>query len=84
MVFAGISGRSRGFAEQPGDEDDEGGLEEFRRLDVDAEDHQPAPRALDLRAEVQASRATSTRLTTNTISDSAADLLRRLRNDTPA
>ena len=40
------------FAEQPGDQDDEGGLEEFRGLDVDAEDDQPAPRALDLGAEI--------------------------------
>ena len=50
-VFAGMSGRLCRFAEQPGDEDDKGGLEEFGRLDVDAEDDQPAPRALDLGAE---------------------------------
>ncbi len=37
MVLAGISGRRADFAEQPGDQDHEGGLEEFRRLDVDAE-----------------------------------------------
>ncbi len=50
MVLAGISGRRADLAEQPGDQDHEGGLEELRRLDVDAEDDDPAPRALDLGA----------------------------------
>ena len=36
MVLAGISGRRADLAEQPGDQDHEGGLEEFRGLDVDA------------------------------------------------
>ncbi len=43
----------RRFAEQPGDQDHESGLEKFRRLDVDAENDQPAPRALDLGAEIR-------------------------------
>ena len=43
----------RRFAEQPGDQDDEGGLEEFRGLNVDAEDDDPAARPLDLGAEHQ-------------------------------
>ena len=41
----------RRFAEQPGDQDHEGRLEEFRRLHVDAEQHDPAARTLDLGAE---------------------------------
>ena len=41
------------FTEQPGDQDHESGLQELRRLDVDAEDHQPAPRAFDLGAEIR-------------------------------
>ena len=51
----------RRLAEQPGDQDHEGRLEEFRRLDVDAEQDDPAPRALDLGAEVTASPAPSAR-----------------------
>ncbi len=39
------------LAEQPGDQHHEGGLEKLRRLHVDAEDHQPAPRPFDLGAE---------------------------------
>ena len=44
---------ARGFGEQPGDQDHEAGLEEFRRLHVDAEQDDPAPRALDLGAELE-------------------------------
>ena len=44
---------ARGFAEQPRDQDDESGLEKFRRLNVDPGEHDPAPRALDLGAEMQ-------------------------------
>ena len=51
----------RGFSEQPGNQDHEGGLEEFRRLDVDAEQDDPAPRALDLGAEVQRAEQPSAR-----------------------
>ena len=41
----------RRFGEQPGDQDHERGFEELRGLHVDAEDDEPAPRALDLGAE---------------------------------
>ena len=51
-VFAGMSGRLLDSAEQPRDQNHECRLEEFPRLNVDAEDHQPAPRALDLGAEI--------------------------------
>ena len=46
----------RRLAEQPCDEDDEGGLEEFRWLDIDPEQNNPAARALDLGAELQRRR----------------------------
>ena len=52
----GVGGHVRtfgGFAEQPGDENDESGFQKFRRLDVDAEQHEPAPRAFDLGAEIR-------------------------------
>ncbi len=52
----GVGGHFRaagGFGEQPGDQDHECGLEKLRRLDVDAEQDDPAPRALDLGAELQ-------------------------------
>ena len=49
-------GPPAGFAEQPGDQNHKSGLEKLRRLDVDAEDHQPAPRALDLGAEMRRGR----------------------------
>ena len=45
-----------GFTEQPGDQHDESRLHEFRRLDIDAENDQPAPRALDLGAEMRRRR----------------------------
>src|SRR5256885_778413 len=38
----------RRFTEQPGDQDHEGWFEKLRRLNVDTEDNDPAPRALDL------------------------------------
>jgi hypothetical protein len=44
---------ARRLAEQPGDQDHERGLEEFRRLYVDPEQHNPTPCALYLGAEMQ-------------------------------
>ncbi len=41
------------FGEEPGADDDEGGLHEFRRLDAERADREPAARALDLGAEEQ-------------------------------
>ena len=67
----------RRFGEQPGDQDDEGRLEEFRRLDVDAEQITSQRRAPLISAPKNGVAATSTRLTTNTTSASAADLPRR-------
>ena len=46
-------GSFRGFAEQPRDDDDKGGFEEFRRLDVDAKQHKPTPRSLDFGSEIR-------------------------------
>jgi hypothetical protein len=43
----------RRFTEQPGDQDHESGLQKLRGLDVHPQDHQPAPRAFDLGAEVR-------------------------------
>ena len=48
--YVGLPG---GFGKQPGRQNDECRLEEFGGLHVDAENDQPAPRALDLRAEKQ-------------------------------
>jgi hypothetical protein len=45
-------GPLRAFREQPGDENDKSGLEEFRGLDIHAENDEPAPGALDLSAEI--------------------------------
>ena len=50
-LVAGISGRRVGFREQPGNQDDERGLEEFRRLDGKPGEGEPAARALDFGAE---------------------------------
>src|SRR5262249_15421441 len=46
----------RAFREQPGDENDERGLEEFRGLDIHSENDEPTPGALDLAAEVRRQR----------------------------
>jgi len=46
MALVGMSAAC-GFAEQPGHQNDESGFEKFRGLNVDAEQDQPAPRALD-------------------------------------
>ena len=49
--IAGDVGLALVLGEQPGADDDEGGLQEFRRLDRDAEERHPALRALDLDAD---------------------------------
>ena len=52
-MFAGMSGRFADLTEQPCDNDDKSGFEELRRLDVDADQHKPAPRSLDLGPEIR-------------------------------
>ena len=44
---------ARGFAEQPSDQDDEGRLDEFRGLDVEPKQYEPAPGAFHFGAKYQ-------------------------------
>jgi hypothetical protein len=46
----------RRFCKQPGDQDHERGFEKFGRLNIQSKQHDPAPRSLDLGAELDRCR----------------------------